>query len=265
METDDCGYAQSADFYDHIPMYSGRDDITFYWQLARTCGGPVLELGSGTGRVLLDLAGKGIRVTGLDRSARMLEICGEKLSSASEDVSSLVTLVRGDMRNFSLNRTYPLVIIPFRGFQHLLTAEDQLECLHCVRRHMTDSGTFVMDLFNPSMKYILDESRRREFGDELPFSLPDGSIVTRRMRNPAVDLAGQVISCEIIYYVEHPDGSGKRAVHEFDLRYIFRYEAEHLLERSGFTVTDVYGDFRGGAFGTDWPGELILKAVPKLD
>ena len=265
MGTGDSGYACSAYFYDHIPIYSGRDDIPFYSQIARDCGGPVLELGCGTGRVLLELAGLGISVTGLDSSEEMLEICRRKLSSSPDEVSSLVTLMEGDMRDFSLDSTYPLVIVPFRAFQHLLTVEEQLDCLHCVRRHIHREGTFILDLFNPSMEYILDGSRRSEFGEEPPFSLPDGSTVTRRMRNPEVDLAGQVISCEIIYYVLHPDGSQERAVHEFDMRYLFRYEAEHLLERSGFSVTDVYGDFRYGAFGADWPGELILRAVPKLD
>ena len=111
------------------------------------------------------------------------------------------------------------------------------------------------------MKYILDESRREEFGDELPFDLPDGRKVTRRFRNPSVDLAKQLINCEMIYRTEYPDGRKERTVHSFKMRYIFRYEAEHLLERSGFRVLEVLGAFDGSPFGTSWPGELIITAT----
>jgi hypothetical protein len=167
------------------------------------------------------------------------------------------------MRDFHLGTSFPLVTAPFRAFQHLLTVDDQLRCLAVVREHIEPGGMFVLDLFNPDMKYILDTARREEFGDEPPFAMPDGRKVTRRMRNPSVDLAGQVLQCQIIYHLEHPDGSSSTKVHDFSLRYIFRYEAEHLLERAGFRVTDVLGDFRGASFGETLAGELILLVQPK--
>ena len=120
-DTADDGYRLSSEFYDHIPMYSGRDDVPFYSELARESGGPVLELGCGTGRILIPTARAGIDITGLDISQGMLSICEHSLSSESDDVRSRVTLVKCGMTEFSLGKRFPLVTVPFRAFQHLLT------------------------------------------------------------------------------------------------------------------------------------------------
>jgi len=165
------------------------------------------------------------------------------------------------MRDFDLGRKFALITVPFRAFQHLETAPDQLACLSAVRRHLKSEGLFVLDLFNPDMQRILDISNREEYGEEEPFQMPDGRAVTRRFRTTDVDLTEQIMDCEIIYHIQHPDGGSDRKVHSFRMRWLFRWEAEHLLERAGFRVVEVAGDHRGSAFGTDWPGELILKAV----
>ncbi|MBN2587877.1 MAG: class I SAM-dependent methyltransferase [Candidatus Fermentibacteraceae bacterium] len=263
MKREECGYQWSSEFYDHNPLYSQRDDVGFYSKLAAGTRGPVLELGCGTGRILIPMARTGIDVVGLDSSESMLAVCRDKLSTEDPATASRASLILADMREFTLKRRFPLIIVPFRAFQHLLTVEDQLSCLRLLREHITPDGTFVLDLFNPSMEYILDDSRSEEYGDEPPFIMPDGRKVTRRLRNPSVDPALQVLQCQIIYHVEDPAGTTCRKVHEFSLRYIFRYEAEHLLERAGFKVTEVLGDFRGNPFGTEWPGELILLSVPE--
>lgn len=254
-------YSFSSDFYDYIPVYNDRSDIDFYVEQAEKTDGSVLELGCGTGRVLIPVARTGRRITGLDPSAAMLDICRRKLKEEDAEIRERVTLIDGDMRNLNLDRKFSLITTPFRSFQHLETVEDQLRTLENIRRHLDDEGVFILDLFNPSMKYILDESRREEFGDEPSFDLPDGRRVTRKFRNPSVDLAKQLINCEMIYHMEHPDGKKERKVHSFKMRYIFRYEAEHLLERSGFSVLEVLGAFNGSPFGTSWPGELIITAT----
>ncbi len=260
MNRTEKGYVQSAEFYDYIPLYSDRKDVEFYLDLARKTDGSILELGCGTGRVLIPLARAGYRITGIDSSKRMLEVCRDKLKEEASDTGERVTVIQGDMRDFDLKRCFDLIIVPFRAFQHLETVEEQLRCLEIVRRHMSEGGLFVLDLFNPSMKYILDETRKNWFGDESPFTLPDGRTVTRRFRNPSVDLSKQIIDLEIIYHSLYPDGRTEKIVDSFKMRYLFRYEAEHLLERAGFRVLEVLGDFDGSPFGTKWPGELILIA-----
>src|SRR5271165_7218240 len=93
----------------------------FYDAAASLSGGPVLELGCGTGRMLVPLAQAGLHVTGLDISQRMLERAAEKRARLEAAQHDRVRLVQGDMTLFDLGEQFPLVIIPFRPFQHLLT------------------------------------------------------------------------------------------------------------------------------------------------
>ena len=251
-------YSASVEFYDAVPAYADREDTDFYTALAVESGGPVLELGCGTGRILVPIARSGISITGLDSSGTMLEICRRKLD---RNLPAQVELVLSDMRDFDLCREYALVIAPFRSFQHLETAEDQLACLSSAVRHMRSGGTFVLDLFNPDMRRIMDISNSEEYGSEEPFMMPDGRRIMRRFRTVSTDLPEQVMDCEIIYHVQHPDRTIERRIHSFRMRWLFRWEAEHLLERAGLRVVEVAGNYHGGRFGEDWPGELILRAV----
>jgi len=65
---------------------------------------------------------------------------------------------------------------------------------------------------------------------------------------------------ELIYYLTHPDGKKERLVHSFPMRYLFRYEAEHLLARCGFEVIELFADYNKNPYGSSYPGELIFLA-----
>src|SRR5215471_8657379 len=139
-------YGLIADLYDYVVPYSARQDIDFFVEAAKASGGSVLEVGSGTGRVLIPIARAGVEITGLDLSANMLQVCRRRLHDEPEAVRSRVTLKLGDMRDFDLSRTFNLVILPFRPFQHLTAAEDQIACLASIHRHLVQGGRLVLDL-----------------------------------------------------------------------------------------------------------------------
>ena len=249
-----------AEFADYIAPYKQRKDVDFWVEMARESGGPVLEIGCGTGRVLLPIARAGIGITGLDLSPAMLSICREKLSHEPLAVRNRVQLVDGDMRGFDLDREFALVTTPFRPFQHLLSVEDQLECLQTIHRHLGPSGRLILDLFNPSLPLLVSDTVGIESGDEPEFVMPDARRILQRTRISARDLFNQVQNVEVIYYVAYPDGRQERVIHSFPMRYIFRFEAEHLLARCGFRVENLYADFEGSPFGSKYPGELIVVA-----
>jgi SAM-dependent methyltransferase len=253
-------YSFTAEFYDHIGPYRERQDVGFYVEMALESGGPVLEIGCGTGRVLIPTAQAGVEIVGLDNSERMLALCREKVSREPAEVQSRVELARGDMRQFDLGKTFSLVTTPFRPFQHLMTVEDQLSCLACIHRHLADGARFVLDLFNPDLERLVDEKYLAEQEDEEPFTMPDGRRVIRRNRTASRDPFNQIHQNELVYYVTHPDGREERLVHAFPFRHLFRWEAEHLLARSGFQVEDVYADFDKSPYGSKYPGELIFVA-----
>jgi SAM-dependent methyltransferase len=249
-----------AELYDHIPPYHERPDVVFWVEAALASGGPVLEVGCGTGRVLIPTARVGIEIVGLDLSTHMLRVCRERLATEPEDVQARARLVEADMCDFDLARTFQLVTVPFRPFQHLTTVEDQRACLACIHHHLAAHGRLILDLFNPSLHVLTREDEGRELGDDPPFALPEGRQVTRRYRTVSRDLFNQINHVEIIYYVTHPDGRQERLVHAFPMRYLFRYEAEHLLARCGFALEHVYADYEKRPFGSSYPGELILVA-----
>ena len=220
----------------------------------------MLELGCGTGRVLVPIARSDIHIIGIDLSKHMLKICRERLQAEPEETQARAQIVEADMREFSLDRSFELVTIPFRPFQHLLTVEDQISCLECVNRHLVDGGRLILDVFNPSLEALTRDNLGEELSEEGPFEMADGRRVVRRHKIVERDLFNQINYVELIYYVTHTDGREERLVHAFPMRYLYRFEAEHLLERCGFEVVDIYADFDRSPYGSKYPGEIIIVA-----
>jgi SAM-dependent methyltransferase len=255
-------YEQIAELYDHVVPYRNRPDVDFWVEAASESGGPVLEIGCGTGRVLIPTARAGTEVTGLDLSPRMLEVCRNKLQRESAEVQARVRLVEADMRDFALEQRFELVTTPFRPFQHLITVEDQIACLETIGHHLVDGGRLILDIFNPSLEALTREVGQ-VYGGEPVFTMPDGRRVLRRHKVADRDRANQIVYSELFYLVKHPDGREERLVHAFPMRYLFRFEAEHLLVRCGFEVEELYAGFDKSPYGTNYPGELIFVATKR--
>jgi len=253
-------YEFVAELYDHVVPYRDRPDVDFFVEAAQELGGPVLEVGCGTGRVLIPTARAGIDIVGLDLSPYMLQICRDRLRQEPEAVQARVQLIEADMRDFELSDIFALATIPFRPFQHLTTIEDQLACLQSIHRHLNDGGRLILDLFNPWLERLVEDNIGEEFGEEPEFTMPDGRRVIRRHCVVDRDLSNQINHVELIYYITHPDGRQERQVHAFPMRYLFRFEAEHLLARCGFQVEHVYADYDKTPFGSKYPSELIMVA-----
>ena len=253
-------YAFVADLYDYVVPYRSRPDVTFFVEAAKASRGPVLEVGCGTGRVLIPTARAGIDIVGLDRSTHMLEVCRKRLQEEPEAVQSRVHLVMADMRDFHLAQAFRLATLPFRPFQHLITVEEQLACLKSIHRNLVKGGQLILDIFNPSLEALVRDNLGQEFDDEPEFTTPDGKRVIRRHKIVSRDYFNQINHVELIYYVKHPNGREEKLVHAFAMRYLYRFEAEHLLARCGFEVQQVYADYDKSPYGTKYPGELIFVA-----
>ena len=253
-------YASIAGLYDHVVPYQDRPDVDFFVAAAADSGGPVLEVGCGTGRILIPTARAGVPIVGLDRSPHMLAVCRERLAREPDSVRARVELVEADMRGFTLGHRFALATLPFRPFQHLLEVSEQLACLAAIHRHLLPNGRLVLDLFNPSLDHLANRQLGAEVGQEPEFTMPDGRRVIRRHRVVAHDRHQQINDVEILYYVRHPDGREERLVHAFRMRYLFRFEAEHLLARAGFAVENLYADYARSPYGSSYPGDLIFLA-----
>jgi SAM-dependent methyltransferase len=134
------------------------EDVAFYVAEARRAGGPVVELGVGTGRIAIPVAADGTRVIGVDSSPGMLEVCRERAQLAG--VSELVDLRLGDLRDPPVDGEHPLVAIPFRSLLHMQTDDDRRAALASVRRLLAPDGRFVFDVFTPGADDIADTHGR---------------------------------------------------------------------------------------------------------
>ena len=207
-----------AELYDHTPIYAARADVAFYVDCARQANGKTLELGCGTGRILIPTAAAGCEIVGLDASGFMLARCRTKLERQPTEVQKRSRLVQANMTDFNLDESFNLITIPFRGFQHLLRTEEQLSCLGTAHRHLARGGRLILDAFHPNPRYLHDPEyleEREEFG-ETP--LPDGRRFRRAWRIAAYRRAEQINEIEFIYYLTHADGSKERIVEPFPLR-----------------------------------------------
>ena len=252
-----------AEYYDASYNRRNSVDVEFFVNYAKESGGRTLELGCGTGRVLIPTAAAGCEITGLDLSPYMLQKCRDKLAQQPQNVQKRAKLVQGNMTGFETGEKYSLVTLPFRPFQHLITVEEQKACLGCIRKHLRPQGRFVFDVFHPNPARLIPGSKFSEEVEDLPETpLPDGRKVRRASRMVALHGEQQYNDIELIYYVSHPDGRKERLVQSFPMRYFYRYEMEHLLEISGFKIKGLFGKFDKSAFSSDSP-EMIFVAEKK--
>jgi SAM-dependent methyltransferase len=247
-----------SELYDRVTLYRARLDVDFYVDEARSTDGRVLEIGSGTGRVLIPVARLGKAITGVDSSPRMLDQCRASLEREKRAVRDRVTLVQADMRDLDLDARFSLITIPFRPFQHLIAVSDQIAVLKGIHRHLEPGGRLVFDVFNPNIRYLI-EDRTEEREDTAEVDLPDNRSFRRTARIAAVHTVEQYSEAELIYYVRGADGITQRLVHGFLMRWYWRYELDHLLARCNFRVKAVFGDFNRSPL-TDESPEMIFIA-----
>ena len=231
-------YDAFARFYDLF--YQQRDDdLAMYCDLARDAGGPILELGSGTGRVLVPLALEGHQVTGLDFSTAMLTIAQQKVNAAQ--ASEQVELVQGDIRDFDLASHFAMTIVPINTFMHCYDIDQQLACLGCIRRHLQPGGRLIIDVYHPDLESLLEaDGRLISEGTVLD---PRSGHTIHHVYSRLLDIANQ--TQDITFIVEETDSEGqvRRTFFPFRMRFVYRYEMELLLRLAGYNLEAVYGSY----------------------
>lgn len=218
-----------AKFYD---MHAAWPDEPFFKEMAKRYASPILELGSGTGRITLMLAEADHEIVGIDLSEEMIEIARGKLEKLPLAVQSRVTFQYGDITNFHFDRKFPLIIIP-SSFKFLLTKDDQLACLKCARDHLQDNGVFILDLYP-------GEASEEDGSETTSHEENDGKIVTYTATY-SNDLTSQLRTWKFLYEVTHPNGEVERKESQAITALIRPREGNLLLKRAGLQVVEEYG------------------------
>ena len=237
-------YSISARFYD-LMYDAGQSalDMPFYLELAGGCSGPVLELGCGTGRVALPLARAGKNVTGLDISVPMLDRFRAKLATEPAEVRERITLRQGGMTEFQFAERFDLVLAPFRAFQHVMEPDQQRRCLELIAAHLSPEGRFVFNAFNPDLKYICDAMQLggswQQVNEEAD---PDtGEIIRRYVQlRPRPRRQVHLLGWKYEVY-DRSERLRETHVERMEMRWMYRWEAEYLLELCGLEITEAYG------------------------
>lgn len=237
--TEHDGYADIAPFYD-LEFDSFDDDLELYLGYVQIVGGPVLELGCGTGRLLEPIARAGVDITGLDNSRSMIEIARQRLEAS--DQSDRISLAQGDMRDLSpyYDTAFRLVFIAINSFLHLESRDDQLAALEEIRKVLDRDGILIIDVFNPTPETLARMGDRLEFDAE--WTLESGDII-QRFSHRQIDPMEQMVTTRLFY--DRVDNSGPLTRHStsYRMRYVHRFELELLLLHSGFEIEGTYGTY----------------------
>jgi SAM-dependent methyltransferase len=257
--------------YDHIDaeLYDRYarglpGELEFYIEEACRAGGPVLELGCGTGRILLAAAEAGAEVVGIDRSPAMLEVLRSKLAALPDEARKRVEALEADMRSLDLGRRFARVFIPYRAFLHLLNDGEQRLALQCIHRHLAPDGQLIFNVFDPDLEIIA--AHRGELGGAMKraaeFAHPRSGNRVILWDTRHYQLEQQILDQYFIFEELDREGhSQQRTFSRLILRYVHRFEMQHLLELCGFEVVALFGDFRRGPFHAG--GEQVWVAKPR--
>ena len=230
--------------------FTGTDgDVEFYLDEAIDGQGPTLEIGCGTGRILIPLARKvEFPIVGLEINRSLIDVALEKLALEPDLVRKRSKIIEGDVCDFDLCQRFATVMLPYRTFQHLLTPVDQLSALNQIRKHLKKDGRLVFNTFEPNAEI-------QRSGWNTPLSL-DTELFERRNNDTVTvhfsrrcDPKTQLMDQSFIF--ERWDETGRsqgRFIQNLSLRWSSEWEMRHLLRLAGYSVVALYGDFSGSIY-----------------
>ncbi len=242
-----------ARFYDLI-YHKVRDSVDnkFYLKKFRETDGRILEVGVGTGRLFTEALNHGADIYGIDISEAMIKVALNKISSKEKKRISLQNIT-----DFKFNRKFKLIAAPFRVFMHLLSIKEQIAALNNVYEHLSPGGLFIFDVFVPDLKALLTGlDNVMDFESEYE---PGNKV--KRIVSTKPDLINQIIN--ITFRFEWNDGeSAYSREWKSQMRYFFRFELEHLVERSKFRYFRILGDFEENEPGPDSKEFIVICKKP---
>ena len=248
-----------ASTYDALVPPDAVGDVSFFRELIRDGGEPALEVGCGTGRLLLQYAAEGLDIEGVDVSEEMLEICRSK--AAALDLT--ISVHRQPMQSLQLDRRYRLIFIPYFSFQLLTDDADITAALNSFQRHLEPGGRLVVPLFFP---------HERDVGQT---PAPEGEWRLRRQtrqgdgtrvecwENAAYDFDAQIKRATLRFNLVAADGTiAASEQRSLGIRWHTQQQFRELLEGSGFTAVGVLSDHSFDPAGPDHPSFAFVARRP---
>ncbi len=222
-------FVYDANIYDGLNTF--LSDLPFYkkW-IPKNKDAKILELCCGTGRLTIPIAKDGYNICGVDYTSSMLEQAKIKAS----EVGLEINFIEADIRTLNLQEEFDFVFLPFNSIHHLYKNEDLLETLKRVKEHLNRGGLFLLDCFNPNIKYIVEGEKEQHYENST-----------------------QINRIKWLYFI-----NGKfHSIQNMDMRLFFSQELDSYLEWAGFNVTHKFGSFEEEAFNDNSEKQIYVLKV----
>lgn len=245
-EIDHKAIYRNGQHYDLLNSKITDEDLPFYLDSTTKYGEPILELACGTGRLTIPIKEKGYSITGIDISEGMICEARKKASEKKVDIKFHLA----DIRDFDLNCKFKLIILPFNSICHLHDYESIFSCLECVKKHLTDDGRFIVDVFNPSFEHLTRDKDTRTLIGEYFFNSQKVKITETNTYNS---------SDQINYINWYYDIDGIETTENLNMRMFFPQELDNYLRCSGFKIEKKYGSFDKSEFTSNSDKQIIIS------
>ena len=247
--------AKAALFYD---LYPGvPEDLAFYGERLSSDSASVLELGCGTGRVLVPLAPSCGYIHGLDYSEAMLAICRKKLTDRGIP-ETRVQVTLGDITGFQLGKQFDLITAPYRVLQNLETDEQVDGLFDSIRQHLRPGGRCILNVFKPKRDW---ESMKREWNstsEEFEWETQLGNRVVKQfVKRQTMDPDRMVLYPRLIYREYEYDVMVDETVLDIPMRCYYPDKFQQLVTDHGFEIVDLWGGYSGEPYGEGT--ELVIE------
>ena len=230
------------------------DDLEFWESMAGEYGPSVLEMAAGTGRLAVPVLKSGASYAGVEISQPLIRRAGEKLASLGHQAE----LIRADIRNFHLDKTFDLIFIGFNSFLHLLTDEDAQAALACVREHCHRNTRFMIDIFVPDPLFLYRPAHPRV--PAKTYTDPDTGARVRVEETNSYDPETELN--HLRWYYSTVDQQDFLVI-DFTLRMYFPDTMDRLLHDAGFRILHKWGDYARAPFSED--SELQIYMAESAD
>ena len=217
-----------AELYDHFNGWMAGDE--FYLALAREIGGPVLDLGCGTGMLACRIAAEGLDVTGADPADGMLRV------ARARPGAERVRWIKCRGQGLDLGRRFDLIYMTGHAFQMLLTDEDAVALLRAVANHLSERGRFAFDTRNP----LAEEWRQWTFERDRTVVATERHGRVEEAADASHDPATGIVS--LTHRHRFLDRGTERIGHS-RIRFIERDHLARLIAKAGLTLSACYGDW----------------------
>ena len=249
-------YTSIANYYD--AEIGPTDDVDFYLEVAEEHGSPILDVGCGTGRIMIPLAQAGYDVYGIDNNKDMLHLFELKLEQQPE-LRPNITIWQDDLLTIDISQKFNLILLTYNLLMHFHEQADQIKLLQQLRQWVTEDGILVFDL--PNAGEIFGTPDLSSFLMERTFLEPNNGHVVILQSQSTLDRVTQIMQIHWLFDEIEIDGTLRRTYAQQFLRYFFFSELSLLLKLTGFTVDAVYGDMNRNPF-EDGCEQMIVFARP---